>query len=122
MVLSIETNYNDAYSHVSLYTTKGTIDFGQTGDVIKDWYEAVSHASGIMRNEKTEIADTFCVYSSSVDHYIMDNKNIHTAYAFPNEKNEWELSYKYLKNAYMVFVPSEEEITFEQYRTYCKNC
>lgn len=117
----IRVNYTEpnpmTYKSVELSPTNGEDIIFKSGDFVKDWYDLIYYIihSGISENEQI-------TYSSTVDHFIMDDAPYISAYLkFKN--NIPYLSYEYDSEDEGVefFIPKGEKLTWEEYKYKYKN-
>ena len=84
-----------------------TVRIFDSGNFIKDWYDAVKWYLHADLNEHV------LVNSSSVDHFIMDGAPYDSAYLIPAEGNT-QLSYEYQEDRLEFFVPRGTKPTWEE--------
>lgn len=86
-----------------------------SGDFIKDWYNAVKKYIEISHEEY------HCSYSSSVDHFIMDGAEFDSAWVMLDNTLKAYLVYEYNERGTEVFVKKGTKPTWEELKQYVKS-
>ena len=108
-------NKGGKYSRIELFHIalkgKRTPFIFKSGNFCVDWYYA---------SKKVIENNGYLVYSSSVDHYLMDNENIRIMYLDCTTKSP-VLTHKYVDHAFEFFIDSPAVKTWSDLKKYCKN-
>lgn len=113
MVTSI--NYNGPGQEGYESVTVGNKIFN-SGNIIVDWFNSMKYISTIPDDEY-EIQ----MFSSSVDHFIMDGNDYNTAYLKQTDNEVFELIHEHVDRGIMFFVPNGVKWAWEELKTYVKN-
>ena len=85
-----------------------------SGNFIVDWYNC-------MKFIVLELHQEECVlFSSSVDHFIMDDAPYDIAYLI-NKNDKYFLEYKNTGEGLKFFVNKNEKSTWDEFKKYCEN-
>lgn len=112
----LRINYDDGsktpdlgYKGVELITrNKHTFKF-ESGNFVKDWFEAKKKYIDFAEDE------LFLSHSSSVNHFIMDGANFDSAWLiWDNDTTNPRLVYEFDENGWEMFVPKGTKPTWEE--------
>lgn len=106
---------NLGYKSVIIYNRKNEKFVFDSGDFVKDWYNA--------KKKYVEMADDelYLRHSSSVDHFIMDGAKFDSAWlVFGSEGDNPQLEYKYSDKGWEMFVNKDTTPTWEELKAYVK--
>ena len=112
----ISVNYNEGgdlkYLETSIYHNGESIDY-DSGDFVKDWYDALKFILCGGLYEEYHIA-----FSPSVLNFISDTGLYDTLYlrSIDSEGNSWELIDTYDELAFQFFVPKGKRYTWKQFK------
>ena len=121
-VISIDyEEYNPtSYNSVRVFIDKNNHKNFDTGDLVKDWYNAIIYSS-----DNSYITS----FSSTVDHFIHDTELYDVCYLTDYDTSHPRLifyddtdSWMRVKDTdIMLFVNKDERPTFEEYKEYLRN-
>lgn len=86
-----------------------------SGNFIVDWYNCVKHIITKLHNN----GELF-LFSSSVDHFIMDKAPYDIVYLI-NKNDKYFLEYKNNGRGLKFFVNKNEKPTWDEFKKYCEN-
>lgn len=103
----ISINYNEANKKLNYQSVEVSLDndskFFDSGDFVKDWFDAMK----FLITEEIENVS----FSSSVDHFIMDDAPYDSAYLH-DENKEWTLKYPDKSDKNWIFSNIDKGIEF----------
>lgn len=111
--IDYEDGDQSTYKSVELSYEDGEKHSFNTGDLTKDWYNAIKL---LITGEKSERG----MLSSSVDHFIMDGDNYKLAWLTYPEPDQFELSYTYVEDRLRFFIPKNITPTWLELKEICK--
>lgn len=104
------------YKHVYLYFCSDKEHIFDSGDFVKDWYNAKKKFLEFIDDE-VRLAG-----SSSVDQFIMDGAPYDSAYLVFKDNNDiGEFVYEFDEQGWEMFVPKGTTPTWEEYKEMCKS-
>lgn len=118
-IIRIDSNENEKnliYKSVRICYGTNEEKVFSTGNFVKDWYD-------MKKFMIQQLSDTepFFIYSSSVDHFIMDGAPYDSAYLKFDENEKPFLSYTYEDDNHIeLFVPEGTKPTWEELKEMCK--
>ena len=101
--------YKSVKLHLSSTEEKFIFD---SGDFVKDWYNATK--------KFLEFPESHCMFSSSVDHFIMDGAEFDSAWVMLDNEMKAYLVYEYNERGMEVFVKKGTKLTWEELKKYVK--
>lgn len=104
------------YHKVYLHTISDDEYIFDTGDFIKDWYNAKKKFLEFYEREGS------LKYSSTVDHFIEEGAPYEKVYLIPEVEYDYKgkLDYDYKENGLLMFVNKGDKLTWEELKKYCK--
>jgi len=103
------------YKHVYLHLCSDKEFLFESGDFVKDWFNAKKKFLDVY-DEEMHLSS-----SSSVDHFIMDGAPYDSAYLVFQDKNDiGELTYEFDKEGWEMFVPKGTKPTWVELKKFCK--
>lgn len=104
----------ETYRGVEISTRDNKDKRFDSGDFIKDWFNVIKYTN-------TEIEDGYVMYSSSVDHFIMDGAPFDSKYLIMVDDKPVLVTPAISNEGLELFVKEQENPTWEELKEYCKN-